>query len=159
MPERMARRKASSDHRPIPVSGSGVILVEKIVPNGVATGKPPVKFLAPRTVWQSLQLPSAASSRPRLTSSGSKDCGGGGSIAAITRRQTSAPPTAAPAMTSAARTPPMMPDLAIRACGLFPGSQHDRALLADDRKARLAACLSAVLPGANARHCQRLLPG
>src|ERR1700740_1491112 len=101
MPERMARRKASSDHRPIPVSGSGVILVEKIVPKGVATGKPPVKFLAPRTVWQSLQLPSAASSRPRLTSSGSKDCGGGGERAAHPPRPTPPPPTPPPPQTAA----------------------------------------------------------
>jgi len=56
----MARRNAASDQRPIPVSVSGVMLEEKIVPNGVGTGRPPVKLLPPRTVWQSLQLPVAA---------------------------------------------------------------------------------------------------
>jgi len=52
-PERIARAKAASDHRPIPVSASGVILEEKIAPNGVGTGSPPAKFLPPRVVWQS----------------------------------------------------------------------------------------------------------
>ena len=34
-------RKAASDQRPIPVSGSGVMLVAWIVPNCVAIGRPP----------------------------------------------------------------------------------------------------------------------
>src|SRR5271168_5302317 len=61
-----------------------------MVPNGVGTGKPPAKVLPPFTVWQSLQLPMAAKSRPRLTSAGSKDGGAGGSIASIAGRQTTA---------------------------------------------------------------------
>ena len=42
------------------------------MPNGVGTGSPPAKFLPPRTVWQSLQLPIAANSRPRLIKSGAE---------------------------------------------------------------------------------------
>src|SRR5580698_4897496 len=54
-----------------------------MVPNGVGTGSPPAKLARPRTVWQSLQLPIAASSRPRLTSAGSNEPGAGCSMAAI----------------------------------------------------------------------------
>src|SRR5215831_4771187 len=109
----MARRKAASDQRPMPVSGVAVILEEKIVPNGVDTRRPPARFLPPRTVWQSLQLPIAASSRPRLTISGSKDCGAGGSIAAIDGRQAMAKANATPPTNSAATMPPIIPDLVI----------------------------------------------
>ncbi len=100
----MARRNAASDHRPIPVSASGVIFEEKIVPNGVGTGRPPAKLLPPRTVWQSLQFPIAVSSRPRLMRSASKDCRPGGSIAAIAGRQTTAKTVAAPAIRMPAMT-------------------------------------------------------
>src|SRR6266853_1204138 len=110
----MARRKAASDHWPIPVSASGVILEEKIVPNGVGTGSPPAKFLPPRTVWQSLQLPIAARSRPRLTRAASNDCGAGGSIAAIAGRHAIAKAATAPPMTSAARTLPIIRDFVMR---------------------------------------------
>ena len=72
------------------------------MPNGVGTGSPPAKSLPPRTVWQSLQLPIAASSRPRLTSAASNDCGAGGSIAAIAGRQLTANAAAAPPINSAA---------------------------------------------------------
>src|SRR5580700_4258848 len=104
----MARRNAVSDHRPIPVSGSGVILEEKIVPNGVGTGKPPAKLLPPRTVWQSLQLPIAASSRPRLTRFASNDCGAGGSTAANAGRHVSEIAAAAPAISNPATPLAMM---------------------------------------------------
>src|SRR5947209_10309948 len=79
-----------------------------MMPNGVGTGKPPAKSLAPRSVWQSLQLPIAASSRPRLTCAGSNDRGAGGSIAAIAGRHASATAAAAPATTIAAMTPAMI---------------------------------------------------
>src|ERR1700712_3220273 len=78
-----------------------------MVPNGVGTGKPPAKSFAPRTVWQSLQLPTAASSRPRLTSAGSNDCAAGGSIAAIGDRQLTANAATAPAAMIPAMTPAM----------------------------------------------------
>src|ERR1700709_1685887 len=68
-----------------------------MVPNGVGTGRPAAKGLAPRTVWQSLQLPNAASTRPRLTKPASNDCGAGGSIAAIAGRQMTANAAAAAA--------------------------------------------------------------
>src|SRR3954447_11488597 len=72
------------------------MLEEKIVPNGVGTGRPPAKFLPPRTVWQSLQLPIAASSRPFLMRAAAKDCAAGGSIAASAGRQAIAKAAAAP---------------------------------------------------------------
>src|SRR5258708_10517075 len=115
----MARRKAASDHRPIPVSASAVIFDEKIVPNGVGTGSPPAKFLPPRTVWQSLQLPIAARSRPRLIRAASKDCGAGGSIAAIAGRHPIAKAATAPPMTSAARALPIIRDFVIRPVSFF----------------------------------------
>src|SRR5260370_4302435 len=106
----MARRKAVSDHRPIPVSGSGVMLEEKMAQNGVGTGSPPAKFLAPRTVWQSLQLPIAARSRPRFTSAASNACGADGSIAAITGRQAIAKAATAPATSAITMTLAMIRD-------------------------------------------------
>src|SRR5437763_12017450 len=74
----------------MPVSGSGVMLVEYTVPNGVDTGLPPASGSTPRTVWQSMQLPIAASWRPRFTSSASNDWGLGGSTVPMAGRQTSA---------------------------------------------------------------------
>src|SRR5215470_2678225 len=109
----MARRKAASDQRPMPVSASGVILDENTVPNGVGTGRPPAKFLPPLTVWQSLQLPIAARSRPRLTRSDAKDCGAGGSMAAIAGRHAIKNIALAPPIISAANAPPMIADFPI----------------------------------------------
>src|SRR5258705_13666412 len=89
------------------------MLEEKIVPNGVGTGRPPAKALPPRTVWQSLQLPIAARSRPRLTIAASNDCGAGGSMVAIAGRLAKAaiaPAIRMPAMTLAI----MRGDLVIR---------------------------------------------
>src|SRR6266404_2185574 len=115
----MARRNAASDHRPIPVSASGVMFEEKTVPNGVGTGRPPAKFLAPRMVWQLLQLPIAARSRPRLTRAASKAGGPGGSTAAIAGRHTMAKAAAAPpsstmaTMLATIRDGPVMRSLAL----------------------------------------------
>src|SRR5438132_2672454 len=92
---------------------------EKIVPNGVGTGRPPAKFLPPRTVWQSLQLPIAARSRPRLTRAASKASGPGGSTAAIAGRHTIAKAAAAPPSSTTAtmlatiRDGPVMRSLAL----------------------------------------------
>src|SRR6266481_9221872 len=116
----MARRNAASDHQPIPVSPSGVMLEEKIVPNGVGTGRPPAKLLPPRTVWQSLQLPIAARERPRLTSAVSNDCGAGGSIAAIAGRHAIAKAAPAPPTNSAATMPPIIRDFLIRPDSFLP---------------------------------------
>src|SRR5271168_4160867 len=85
-----------------------------MVPNGVGTGKPPAKALPPLTVWQSLQLPIAARSRPRLTSAGSKDCAGGGSIPSIAGRQTTAKAAIAPPISAAMAALAMIPDFDIR---------------------------------------------
>src|SRR5580692_262146 len=105
----MARRNADSDQRPIPVSGSGVIFDEKMVPNGVGTGKPRAKALPPGAVWQSLQLPIAARSRPRLTSGGLKDCGAGGSVPSIAGRQATAKAAIAPPISAVTAAPAMIP--------------------------------------------------
>src|ERR1700730_11483923 len=118
----MARRNAASGHRPIPVSASGVMFEEKIVPNGVGTGTPPAKSLPPRTVWQSLQLPMAARSRPRLTRAASNDCGAGGSIAAIAGRHAIAKVATAPPIKSAARTLAIIRDFVIRPDSSLRGS-------------------------------------
>src|SRR6476660_2426331 len=87
---------------------------EKMVPNGVGTGKPPAKALPPRTVWQSLQLPIAARSRPRLTRFASKDCGAGGSIAGIAGRHATAKAATTPPIKSPAAMPATILDLVIR---------------------------------------------
>src|ERR1700688_3833085 len=98
----MARRKADSGQRPIPVSASGVMFEEKTVPNGVGTGRPPAQSFAPRAVWQGLEFPIAARPRPRLTSAAAKEWGDGGSIAAIAGRHAMANAATAPPINSAA---------------------------------------------------------
>ena len=80
------------------------------MPNGVGTGRPPAKFWPPRTVWQVLQLPIAARSRPRLTSAGSNEDGAGGAIAAIVGRQATANAATAPAINAAMTTVAMIRD-------------------------------------------------
>src|SRR6516164_6440246 len=79
----MARSKAASDQPPMPVSASGEMLVEKIVPNGVTTPTPPAKAAPPGAVWQVAQSPMAARAAPRLTSAESKLAAAGGAIGAI----------------------------------------------------------------------------
>ena len=49
----------------MPVSGSGVMLVEWMVPNGVSSGRPPAFRMPLVTVWHTAQSPSAASCFPR----------------------------------------------------------------------------------------------
>src|SRR6202011_1264761 len=121
-PDRMARRNAASGHLPNTVASSVVIFEEKIVPTGVGTGSPPAKSLPPRTVWQSLQLPMAARSRPRLTRAASNDCGAGGSIAAIAGRHAIAKVATAPPIKSAARTLAIIRDFVIRPDSSLRGS-------------------------------------
>src|SRR3954471_18401445 len=138
----MARRKADSDHRPIPVSASGVMLEEKIVPNGVGTGSPPAKFLPPRTVWQSLQLPIAARSRPRFTRAASSACGAGGSIDAIAGRQVIANAAAAPAASTIPITLAMIRDgrvMRSRCSRLSLDDASFQRFELDDRRAVVAA--------------------
>src|SRR3954468_21380281 len=64
MPSRIARSKAGYDHAPMPVAGSGVMLVDQMVPNGVSIARPPALTAPPGAVWQTAQLPSAASCSP-----------------------------------------------------------------------------------------------
>src|ERR1700761_6264536 len=79
-----------------------------MVPNGVGTGRPPAKLPPPRAVWQSLQLPSDASSRPCFTRAGSNVCGAGGSIAAIAGRHATANAAAAATTAIPVTTPAMI---------------------------------------------------
>ena len=53
----MAARKSSSDQPPIPVFGSGVMLVDQIVPMGLSMGRPPASGSPPSAVWQATQSP------------------------------------------------------------------------------------------------------
>src|ERR1700733_16311185 len=82
----MARVKASTDHTPIPVFGSGVILVPKIAPNGVFTRYPPANGCRPGWVWHAAQWPTAERASPLATISAEKVDGLGGSIGAIEGR-------------------------------------------------------------------------
>src|SRR5438876_9249374 len=87
----MARRKSSLVQRPIPVSGSGVMLVEWIVPNGVDNGSPPANGSPPGLVWQERQLPMAASSAPLATTAASNEARSGAAAAAATRDRSTDP--------------------------------------------------------------------
>ncbi len=92
------------------------MLDEKIVPNGVGTGKPPAKFLPPRTVWQAIAIAERGELAAALDLGGIERCGlAAGSIAAIAGRQATAKAAAAPPTSSTATTPPMIPDFFIRA--------------------------------------------
>src|SRR3954462_9903433 len=64
----------------MPVSASGVMLVEYSVPNADFNGRPPANEAPSGAVWQTLQLPIAESCAPRATSLASNRGGGlGGS--------------------------------------------------------------------------------
>src|ERR1700726_5292093 len=82
----MARVKASSDQTPIPVFGSGVILVPKMAPNGVFSRYPPANACRPGWVWHAAQCPTAERASPLATNSAEKVDGLGGSIGAIEGR-------------------------------------------------------------------------
>jgi hypothetical protein len=77
----MARLNATSDQAPMPVAWSGVMFVEKIVPNGVGKGRPPARKAPASAVWQTLQSPRAATADPRSMLSGENAVGEGGAIA------------------------------------------------------------------------------
>src|SRR5438874_1417988 len=62
--KRKRQRPFAIDHAPIPVSGSGVMLVDQMVPNGVTIWRPPALTAPPSVVWHTAQLPSAASCSP-----------------------------------------------------------------------------------------------
>src|SRR5260370_36538050 len=51
----------------MPVLGSGVRLDVKIVPNGVAIGRPPANKAPPGFVWQAMQSPARARYSPLVT--------------------------------------------------------------------------------------------
>ncbi|MCY1426126.1 hypothetical protein D9M71_419380 [compost metagenome] len=83
----MARSKAAKDQRPIPVSGSGVILVLYNVPKGVSIASPPALTLPPPTVWHTAQSPAAATWRPRSSMAALQLPTPGGVTGAISARQ------------------------------------------------------------------------
>src|SRR3954452_8829315 len=85
MPSRMARSKAGYDHAPIPVCASGVMLVDQIVPNGVSMARPPALTAPPGWVWQTAQLPSAASCSPLAMVAADQVDGSGRATGAIDR--------------------------------------------------------------------------
>src|ERR1700722_10646854 len=82
----MARGEASSDQTPMPVFGSGVILVPKMAPNGVFSRYPPANGCPPGWVWHAAQCPAAERASPLATISAEKVAGLGGSIGAIEGR-------------------------------------------------------------------------
>ena len=57
MPARMESANSSAVQPPMPVSLSGVILVEYTVPNGVRKATPPDMKPPPAVVWHAVQFP------------------------------------------------------------------------------------------------------
>src|ERR1700740_784049 len=82
----MARVKASSDQVPMPVFGSGVILVPKMVPNGVFIRYPPANGCPCGWLWHAAQCPIDERASPLATNSAEKLDGLGGSIGVIEGR-------------------------------------------------------------------------
>src|SRR5207253_10498731 len=103
MPSRMARSKAGYDHAPMPVSGSGVMLVDQMVPNGVSMARPPALTTPPGPVWHTAQLPSAASCSPLAMVAADQVDGSGRATGAIDRhgKASAAMPTTAAAIAAA----------------------------------------------------------
>src|ERR1700735_4599470 len=86
----------------MPVSTSGVMLVVVMIPNGVASGRPPALTRPPVAVWQTAQSPSAASCCPRVIVAAENTDGSGRAIGAIARHGSTAAPIPTPAAQSAA---------------------------------------------------------
>src|SRR3979490_126662 len=74
----------------MPVSGSGVMLVEKIVPKGVRNPYPPANDSPPCRVWHTTQYPAPARTRPLAICASANSLAAGGSIGAMAGRQASA---------------------------------------------------------------------
>src|SRR4051812_8480901 len=85
MPSRIARSNAGYDQAPIPVSGSGVMLVDQMVPNGVSMARPPALTAPPSVVWHTAQFPSAASCSPLAMVAAEYADGSGRATGAIER--------------------------------------------------------------------------
>src|SRR3954469_6005598 len=108
MPSRIARSKAGYDHAPKPVSGSGVMLVDQMVPNGVSIARPPALTAPPGTEWQTAQLPSAASCPPFAIVAAAQVDGSGRATGAIDRQGSASalmPTTAATIAAALAKVP------------------------------------------------------
>src|SRR6267154_3277154 len=86
----------------MPVSASGVMLVEVIVPNGVSMARPPALRMPFAEVWQTAQSPSAASCCPRAMVAAENTDASGRAIGAIDRHGSMAAATPTTAATSAA---------------------------------------------------------
>src|SRR3954454_8935420 len=76
----------------MPVSRSGVMLVEWMMPNGVSSARPPAFTAPPVEVWQTAQLPRAASCAPRAMVAAAYTDPSGGAIGAIARHGKMAAP-------------------------------------------------------------------
>src|ERR1043165_1294228 len=108
MPSRIARSKAGYDHAPMPLSESGVILVDQMVPNGVSIARPPALTAPPAFVWQTAQLPSAASCAPFAIGAADQVAGSGRATGAIDRQGSASalmPTTAAIIAAALAKAP------------------------------------------------------
>jgi hypothetical protein len=81
----VAQRARERGQRPVADAGpaSGVMLVVKMVPNGVRSGRPPAKGAPVAEVWQTMQSPCATTRAPRLMLSGAKSLAGGVAIGAM----------------------------------------------------------------------------
>src|SRR4051794_24334269 len=108
MPSRIARSNAGYDHAPIPVSGSGVMLVDQIVPNGVSMARPPALTAPPAVVWHTAQLPSAASCSPFAIVAAEYADGSGRATGAMDRHGSASAlmPTTAAAIAATLANPP-----------------------------------------------------
>src|SRR5712692_9002868 len=92
----------------MPVSTSGVMLVEVIVPNGVSMARPPALRTPFTEVWQTAQSPSAANCWPRAMVAVENTDASGRAIGAIDRHGNTAAPipiTAAHSAAAVANTP------------------------------------------------------
>src|SRR5258708_11387875 len=92
----------------MPVSTSGVMLGEVIVPNGVSIGRPPALRTPFAEVWQTAQSPSAANCCPRAMVAAENTDASGRAIGAIDRHGNTAvliPTTAANSAATPAKTP------------------------------------------------------
>ena len=130
-----------------------MIFDEKIVPNGVGTGRPPANALPPRNVWQLLQLPMAASSRPRLTMSASKAGACGRSIADIAGRHMTANAATAPPIMNPAARPAIVRRFTIR-----PSFSCFGTMLSQIRRSRATPALADQITGQAQNRAEIRLP-
>src|ERR1700759_2681837 len=113
----------------MPVSGSGVMLVDQMVPNGVSIARPPALTAPPAVVWHTAQLPSAASCSPFAIVAADQVDGSGRATGAIDRHGSASalmPTTAATIAAALAKAPAGLANgfcqVLRGGCGGFAGS-------------------------------------